>query len=452
MDSVFAKNQHLDAAIAFAVKVFEGPVALGLCERVFSICRCGVSVFGSFEGFGARGAAVGTVFLAFLRLGFTAFGGPLAHLALFREEFVNRRRWLSERDFADWLALCQFLPGPTSSQLGMLIGQARAGFAGSIAAWIGFTLPGALLLSFLASALVHGWASGGAAAPLSSGVVRGLQLAVVAVVAQAVWGMARQHAWGGWPGFVALLSAGVALSLPLPWAAWVVLGLGAAVGLGTMRRSRREESLRSPPGASAGWLALIFLLVFLVALPLSAAAFPAPLMTLADAVFRAGALVFGGGHVVLPMLEAEVVARGWMPSELFLAGYGLAQAIPGPLFSFAAFVGAAAHGGSLGALGAFVALLAIFTPGFLLVQAAYPFWERLRHHSRARAALAGVNAAVVGLLAAALVDPVWTHAVRDPKDILAVALAVFALVVGRFPPWAVVPLCGLAGGLFLQHA
>lgn len=392
-------------------------------------------------------ASAWRVFLIFLRLGLTSFGGPVAHLGYFREEFVARRRWLTEDAYADLVALCQFLPGPASSQVGLALGLRQAGWGGALAAWLGFTLPSALVMALLGLGLVAGQGL------VPAGVLHGLKVAAVAVVAQAVWGMARSLCRG--PARLLLMVLACALALLWPGVVGQVgaMLVAALAGLGLWGRAGAMPAPPSQGGLAAGVrphtgaLLLAAFAALLVLLPLAARAWPQGWLVLADAFYRAGALVFGGGHVVLPLLQAEVVATGWVAADDFLAGYGLAQAVPGPLFTFAAFLGAAAGHGAGGWLGAAVCLVAIFVPAFLLVAGALPFWERLRHNARARAALAGVNAAVVGLLLAALYHPVWTSAIHAPAD-LALALAAFAaLVWARVPPWLVVPLCGAAGWL-----
>ena len=392
-------------------------------------------------------ASAWRVFLIFLRLGLTSFGGPVAHLGYFREEFVARRGWLTEDAYADLVALCQFLPGPASSQVGLALGLRQAGWGGALAAWLGFTLPSALVMALLGLGLVAGQGL------MPAGVLHGLKVAAVAVVAQAVWGMARSLCRG--PARLLLMALACALALLWPGVVGQVgaMLVAALAGLALWGRASAMPAPPSQSGLAAGLrprtgaLLLAAFAALLVLLPLAARAWPQGWLVLADAFYRAGALVFGGGHVVLPLLQAEVVATGWVAADDFLAGYGLAQAVPGPLFTFAAFLGAAAGHGTGGWLGAAVCLVAIFVPAFLLVAGALPFWDRLRHNARARAALAGVNAAVVGLLLAALYHPVWTSAIHAPAD-LALALAAFAaLVWARVPPWLVVPLCGAAGWL-----
>ena len=381
------------------------------------------------------------VFLVFLHLGLTSFGGPVAHLGYFREELVVRRRWLSERNYADLVALCQFLPGPASSQVGMALGLARAGYPGALAAWLGFTLPSAVALILFALGLAH-W---GDAVP--AGLLHGLKVVAVAVVAQAVWGMARSLCPDAPRISLMAVAACAVLWWSSAWAQVLVLALAALVGLWTLApgQGAAHEPLPIPVGRRAGmaWLALFVAL--LLGLPWAAAVFPHATLAVADAFYRAGSLVFGGGHVVLPLLQAELVPTGWVDQDTFLAGYGAAQAVPGPLFTFAAFLGASLQMGPQGVWGALVCLLAIFAPSFLLVAGALPFWEGLRAHPRMQAALAGVNVAVVGLLVAALYQPVWTSAIHTPQDVALALLAGVALMAWKLPPWLVVAACAGAG-------
>ena len=381
------------------------------------------------------------VFLVFLRLGLTSFGGPVAHLGYFREELVVRRRWLSERNYADLVALCQFLPGPASSQVGMALGLARAGYPGALAAWLGFTLPSAVALILFALGLAH-W---GDAVP--AGLLHGLKVVAVAVVAQAVWGMARSLCPDAPRTSLMAVAACAVLWWSSAWAQVLVLALAALVGLWTLApgQAAAHEPLPIPVGRRAGmaWLALFVAL--LLGLPWAVAVFPHATLAVADAFYRAGSLVFGGGHVVLPLLQAELVPTGWVDQDTFLAGYGAAQAVPGPLFTFAAFLGASLQMGPQGVWGALVCLLAIFASSFLLVAGALPFWEGLRAHPRMRAALAGVNAAVVGLLVAALYQPVWTSAIHTPQDVALALLAGVALMAWKLPPWLVVAASAGAG-------
>ncbi|MEN6080072.1 chromate efflux transporter [Chromobacterium piscinae] len=383
------------------------------------------------------------ILLVFLKLGLTSFGGPVAHLGYFRAEFVERRRWLPERDYADLVALCQFLPGPASSQVGMALGMARGGLSGALAAWLGFTLPSALLMLLLALGLSHH------AQTIPPGVLHGLKLAAVAVVAQAVWSMARQLCPDRPRLTLMAIACCLALLIAATWLPLAVITLASAAGRLWLAAPAPGVAIADDapmPSRRRGaiWLALFFAL--LAGLPLLAAAWPSYRMALFDAFYRSGALVFGGGHVVLPLLETASVASGWVPRDAFLAGYGAAQALPGPLFAFAAFLGTAGDGSwQSGAL----ALIAIFLPGFLLLAGALPFWRRLRAAPGAQSALAGVNAAVVGLLLAALYHPAWSSSVRAPADFAAVLLALLALAAWKLPPWLVVGLCAAAGWLML---
>ena len=384
-----------------------------------------------------------SVFLIFLRLGLTSFGGPIAHLGYFRDEFVTRRRWLSERSYADLVALCQFLPGPASSQVGMALGLSRSGYAGALAAWAGFTLPSATVLIVFALGIAnHGDV-------LSPAALQGLKVVAVAVVAQAVWGMARNLCADVPRVSIMAVAACVVLLVP---SAWGQVGAMVAAGVaGWMALQPAQDGAHDPLPIAVGhragvvWLTLFFAL--LVGLPWLAQLMPGPVMARVDAFYRAGSLVFGGGHVVLPLLQAEVVPSGWVHSETFLAGYGAAQAVPGPLFTFAAFLGASMGTAPSGWIGGLICLVAIFVPSFLLLVGALPFWERLRHSQRTQAVLAGVNAAVVGILLAALYHPVWTSAIHRPQDFGLALLALVALMFWKLPPWLVVVGSGAAGAL-----
>jgi chromate transporter len=383
------------------------------------------------------------VFRAFLRLGLTSFGGPIAHLGYFRDECVARRGWLSERAYADLVALCQFLPGPASSQVGIGIGLSRAGLPGALAAWAGFTLPSALVMILFALG-VAAWGE-----VLSSGALHGLKVVAVAVVAQAVWGMARQLCPDPPRLTLATAAAVTVLAWPTAWGQVGVIIAGGLLGLGLFRPQAQDGHAPLPITVSRRMAVAALLLFFglLIGLPVLAKMTGSHTLALVDAFYRAGSLVFGGGHVVLPLLQAEVVPTGWIGNEAFLAGYGAAQAVPGPLFTFAAYLGAAMGPAPNGWLGGLICLLAVFAPSFLLVLGALPFWERLRRQPRAQAALLGVNAAVVGLLLAALYHPVWTSAIDRPAD-FGLGLAAFvALIAWKLPPWLVVLGCALGGGL-----
>lgn len=383
------------------------------------------------------------VFLVFLRLGLTSFGGPVAHLGYFHAEFVVRRRWLDERGYADLVALCQFLPGPASSQVGMALGLSRCGYRGALAAWAGFTLPSAVaLIAFARFLSTHPGA-------MSAGALHGLKIVAVAVVAQAVWSMYRNlYAGGAWLALM-LAAASVALLAPSAFTQPGIIATAAAAGLLLFKPTppRERAAWTIPVGRRAGTVWLATFLGLLAGLPLLAALRPGQAIAEADAFFRTGALVFGGGHVVLPLLQAAVVPPGWVDNDAFLAGYGTAQAMPGPLFAFAAFLGASTQAAPSGWIGGLLCLLAIFAPSFLLVAGALPFWTRLRGNARMRAALTGINAAVVGLLLAALYDPVWTSAIHAPLDIVLALAALAALALWKLPPWLVVIGCGAAGGM-----
>ncbi|MBN8504764.1 MAG: chromate efflux transporter [Burkholderiales bacterium] len=380
------------------------------------------------------------VLLAFLKLGLTAFGGPVAHLGYFRTEFVERRAWLDERRYADLVALCQFLPGPASSQVGMALGLQRAGWAGALAAWLGFTLPSALALVLFAYGVAE-WS-----ALAESGAVRGLKLVAVAVVAQAVWAMGRSFCSERRRAAIACAAALLALAWPGSAVQIGAILLGGLLGH-RLLQAPVSGAVVVPPvierRTGARLLGAFFALLLL--LPLAAALWPSLPLQAFTAFFQAGSLVFGGDHVVLPLLQAGVVPPGWVSQEVFLAGYGAAQAVPGPLFTFAAFLGASLPAPWDGWGGGLLMLLAIFLPAFLLVAGALPFWEALRQRAGAQQALAGVNAAVVGVLAAALWQPVARSAIHSGTD-LALALAAFALLVAaRWSPLRVVLLSASVG-------
>lgn len=383
------------------------------------------------------------VFVIFLRLGLTCFGGPIAHLGYFRNEFVVRRHWLSERSYADLVALCQFLPGPASSQVGIALGLSRSGYCGALAAWLGFTLPSAIAMILFAL----GIASYGAAMP--AGVLHGLKVVAVAVVAQAVWGMGRNLCPD--PPRITIMMVATCLALFVPSAIGQVgiILVAAMTGLWLLKPQPYDTHEPLPISVSrrAGilWLALFFAL--LLSLPLLTKFSASPGLSLVDAFYRTGSLVFGGGHVVLPLLQAEVVTPGWVDADVFLAGYGAAQAVPGPLFTFAAFLGASMNQAPTAWLGGMICLVAIFIPSFLLIAGALPFWESLRGNILMQTALQGTNAAVVGLLLAALYRPVWTSAILTPQDFVLAIVALIALMFWKLPPWLVVLGSGVLGGL-----
>ena len=384
----------------------------------------------------------GEVFRAFLKLGLTSFGGPIAHLGYFRNELVLRRQWIDEAGYGDLVALCQFLPGPASSQVGFALGILRGkGLLGGLAAWLGFTMPSALVL--LAFALGAGAFTG----PAADGFLHGLKLVAVAVVAQAVWGMARTLAPDRTRAAIALAALAIVTLAGGSFGQIAAIALGALAGLTLCRGEGPTITgrLRFPVSRRLGLVLLLLFALLLALPPLLAAGTGDQAVALFDAFYRAGALVFGGGHVVLPLLQAQVVTPGWVGNESFLAGYGLAQAVPGPLFSFAAYLGAVMEPAPHGLAGAAIALVALFLPGLLLVYGMLPFWDALRSRPAAQAAMRGANAAVVGILGAALYNPVWVSAVLSPRD-FALALAGFLLLmVWKAPSWIVVVSLAAAG-------
>ncbi len=389
--------------------------------------------------------SAGEVFRAFLKLGLTSFGGPIAHLGYFRDELVTRRKWIDEAGFADLVALCQFLPGPASSQVGFALGLLRGGPAGAFAAWTAFTLPSALLLVLFAFG-AHVFKC-----PIGAGLLHGLKVVAVAVVAQAVWGMARSLAPDRERAGIALAAVLIVTFAAGSTGQIAAIVVGGLAGLWLCRTGASPATgqlrfrVSKPVGLAA--LVLFFLLLFL--LPVLAGSGDSQGVALLDAFYRAGSLVFGGGHVVLPLLQAEIVPSGWVDADAFLAGYGAAQAVPGPLFTFAAYLGAATGPEPNGITGAVIALVGIFLPGFLLLIGALPFWDAFRTRPVAQAAMRGANAAVVGVLGSALYDPVWTSAVLNPYD-FALALTGFTLLtVWKAPPWLVVVLTA-SGGIGLS--
>jgi chromate transporter len=398
---------------------------------------------------GAAGASrpsavrVGEVFLAFLKLGLTSFGGPIAHLGYFREEFVVRRKWLGDKTYSDLVALCQLLPGPASSQVGIALGISRAGLRGGLAAWLAFTLPSALAL------IVFGYGIASFGHLSESAAIQGLKIAAVAVVALAVWGMGRTLCPDAKRASLAALSALVALAWPS-----VTGQVGAILACGLIGRWTLSDTARGPGvphsfglARTAAIIAWASFFGLLVGLPLLSQFIPSHALALFDSFYRSGALVFGGGHVVLPLLRAEVVPPGWINDSVFLAGYGAAQAVPGPLFTFAAYLGTVNAQAPNGWLGGLLCLAAIFLPSFLLVVGALPLWETLRSRPGIQAALTGVNAGVVGLLLAALYDPVWTGAIHSRAD-FGLALTAFVLLAfWKISPIVVVGLSAFGGWL-----
>jgi len=386
-----------------------------------------------------RSAALEVLAVA-TRLGLTSFGGPVAHLGYYRSEYVVRRRWVDEQTYADLVALCQFLPGPASTQVSIAIGILRAGLLGGLAAWLGFTLPSAIALVLFGLGIQGTDLS-------AAGWIHGLKVAAVAVVAQAVWGMGRTLCPDRERVTIAILAALIVSSWPTAGGQVLVIALAGVIGLRWFPGSggARASHVRVPFGRRLGIAALAIFFALLLALPALRYLVPSHPLAVFDGFYRSGALVFGGGHVVLPLLQAEVVPPGWVSNEQFLAGYGAAQAVPGPLFTFAAYLGAVMEPRPNGWAGAGLALTAIFLPAFLLVVGALPFWDVLRARPAFQAALRGINAAVVGLLLAALYHPVWTSAIHDGPD-FALALAAFGLLVWwRVPPWLVVAFAAAGG-------
>jgi chromate transporter len=382
------------------------------------------------------------VFRIFLKLGLTSFGGPIAHLGYFRDELVVRRRWIDEASYADLVALCQFLPGPASSQVGFSLGVLRGnGLLGGLAAWFAFTLPSAIIL--------FAFALGAAAftGPVADGFLHGLKLVAVAVVAQAIWGMAKSLTPDRERAAIALAAVAVVVFIGGSFGQIGAIALGAVAGLRLCRGEglALADHLTFPVSRRRGAFTLALFAGFFLIPPIVAVTTGHQGIALFDAFYRSGALVFGGGHVVLPLLQTEVVTPGWVPNEAFLAGYGLAQAVPRPLFTFAAYLGAVMGPAPNGLLGAVIALVAIFLPGLLLVYGTLPFWNALRLYPTAQAAMRGTNAAVVGILGAALYSPVWTNAVLSPRD-FALALGGFLLLtVWKVPSWIVVAVLAAAG-------
>ncbi|GGX82679.1 chromate transporter [Litchfieldella qijiaojingensis] len=383
------------------------------------------------------------VFTAFLLLGLTSFGGPIAHLGYFRTEFVERRRWLSEKDYADLVALCQFLPGPASSQVGFSLGLMRAGPWGAAMAWLAFTLPSAIVLVLFAlgAAVLEG--------PVGSGIIHGLKVVAVAIVAHAVWGMARNLCPDRKRASIALAAVFIVIlvSGPLGQVAAIVAGALAGMVLCRAQADKAISDMHFPVTRRAGMTALAVFVTLLAVLPLLALITPSQTLAMLDAFYQAGALVFGGGHVVLPLLEAEVVQSGWVTPDDFLAGYGAAQAVPGPLFTFAAYLGTVLEPAPNGLIGAALALVMIFIPGLLLLVGGLPFWNTFRQWSSAQSLMRGANAAVVGILGAALYQPVWTSTILGPEEFALALTGFLLLIVWKLPAWAVVAIVACGGVL-----
>ena len=385
------------------------------------------------------------VLKVYTRLGLTCFGGPIAHIGYFRDEFVVRRRWLDEPAYADLVALCQFLPGPASSQVGFSIGLMRAGYLGGLAAWIGFTLPSAITLVLFA------YGASALSGPVGAGLLHGLKLVAVAVVAQAVWGMARSLAPDRARASIAAVVALIILSSASSISQIAAIALGGVAGPWLCRVAPALSTaghFSIPVSRPAGVAALAIFFFVLAGLPLLKALAPSDTAALADAFYRSGALVFGGGHVVLPLLREAFVTPGWVSDDVFLAGYGAAQSVPGPLFAFGAYLGAVVNATPHGLAGAALGLVAIFAPGLLILVGTLPFWESFRRRADAQAVMRGVNAAMVGLLGAALYNPVWTSSVHSPRDFATALVGFVLLTVWRAPPLVVV-IVGAVSGIAL---
>ena len=384
-----------------------------------------------------------SIFLAFLKLGCTSFGGPIAHIGYFRHEFVAQRKWLDDEAYADLVALCNFLPGPASSQIGIALGALKAGLPGGFAAWLGFTMPSALALLLFA----YGFTAFGLSA--DAGWIHGLKIVAVAVVAQAVWGMGKTLCPDRQRATLAIAATLIVFAWPTGWGQISAIALGALVGLRylqpvTLHQPENTRFMVSKATAVTAWV-LFFGLLF--ALPVSVHLTGNQALATFDSFYRTGSLVFGGGHIVLPLLRNEVVLSGWVDDGVFLAGYGAAQAVPGPLFTFAAYLGSVMSVAPNGFAGGLLSLIAIFLPAFLLIVGALPFWDALRHKTHMQSALRGVSAAVVGLLLAALYDPVWTSSIRSTGD-MALALVSFGLLMfWKWSPLQVVVLAAIGGAV-----
>lgn len=385
------------------------------------------------------------VFLIFLKLGLTSFGGPIAHLGYFHDEFVVKRKWFDEHSYADLVALCQFLPGPASSQVGIAIGESRAGVLGAIAAWTGFTLPSALFLVAFAFGVSTFKGS------ISGSWLHGLKVVAVAIVAQALWGMGTKLCPDKRRASIAVVAAILALLIPSAIGQIGIIVAGGIIGVLYLKMNSElpHNPIKTKINVKLGFVSLGLFVALVILLPLAASSTNIQSLKLFDSFFRAGSLVFGGGHVVLPLLKAEVVTPGWVTSDAFMAGYGAAQAIPGPLFTFSAYLGAMSSSEPTGWIGGLIALVGAFLPSFLLIFGALPFWEKLRRISQMRYAMFGINAAVVGLLLAAFYNPVWTSAILSPKDFALAMLGFLLLVFWKTPSWAVVILSAVIGGVWL---
>lgn len=400
-----------------------------------------MNIFTSETPTSNRSGSPAEVLWVFLKLGLTCFGGPIAHIGYFRDEFVLRRKWIDEHAYADLVGLCQFLPGPASSQVGLSIGLMRAGYLGALAAWAGFTLPSAAALVLFA------YGAGALNGPIGDGLLHGLKLTAVAIVAQAVWGMARNLCPDRQRASIAVVAALILLFSTSPAAQIGAIALGGFAGLWLCRGGTLVPSghVEMPVSRAVGLIALTSFFLLLLGLPVLQELSASSGVALFGAFYRSGALVFGGGHVVLPLLREAFVTPGWLSDSAFLAGYGAAQAVPGPLFTFAAYLGAVVTPNPHGIIGAGLGLIGIFLPGMLILLGVLPFWDSLRKRSNAQAMMRGVNAAVVGLLGAAFYNPVWTSSVLTPPD-FGIALVGFVLLtVWRVPPLVVVVFSAAAG-------
>lgn len=375
------------------------------------------------------------------KLGLTSFGGPVAHLGYFHNEYIRRRKWMDERSYADLVALCQFLPGPASSQVGIGIGVMRAGLMGGVAAWIGFTVPSVIALVLFAY-LLQGFDIGNA------GWIHGLKLVAVAIVAHAVLGMGQKLTPDRNRATIAIIAATVTLLWQTAISQALIIVLAGIIGLFLYKNTKIPElpDIRVPIKRSLAVICLVLFFGLLIILPFLRGITSLQWLPMFDSFYRSGSLVFGGGHVVLPLLEREVVPMGWLSKEDFLAGYGATQAVPGPLFTFAAYLGAIMNGWT----GAIIATLGIFLPAFLLVIGALPFWDTLRRKPIIQGALVGVNAAVVGILLAALYDPIWTSSILAPADFALASILFIMLVFWKTPPWVVV-IAGALGGVIINY-
>jgi chromate transporter len=392
-------------------------------------------------GTNIRTGTAAEVFGAFLRLGLTSFGGPIAHLGYFHEAFVVRRKWLDERTFGDLVALCQFLPGPASSQVGFSIGLIRAGYAGALAAWTGFTLPSALALVLFA------YGASALRGPIGAGLLHGLKLVAVAIVAQAVWGMARSLTPDRERASIAVIAALIISFSTSSLAQIGAIALGALAGLWLCRSAEPVAAghMPSPMSRRVGFVMLALFFILLAGLPILRSLGAPQGVAVFGAFYRSGALVFGGGHVVLPLLRDAFVGPGWVSDSTFLAGYGAAQAVPGPLFTFGAYLGTVVNATPHGVPGAALGLFGIFLPGILILLGTLPFWDMFRRRAGAQASMRGINAAVVGVLGAALYNPVWTNSVNSPRDFGVALVGFILLAVWRTPPLVVVVFGALAG-------